>query len=339
MSLTFTRAYAEFMSYLSESGRHLRTIAAAGYSIRCFGEWLASATDLKDMRAVRREHILAYADYVRTRPHRRTGQPLGPRYRLSLLRVVRLFFTSLLEHRRILAHPMHRLRLLDTIPEGTKLSLTEEEAANFLDSIHDDSRLGLRDRVLFELIYSSGLRAGEAARLLVGDYNRTTRLLRVTQAKFSKDRVVPVTATASRLLDRYCNHRPSWQRIFRSASGGDLSSVAINKRFKLRIAETGFDRRGLSVHSLRHACATHLIGRGADLRYVQELLGHDSVQSTVHYTKEQPDNLRRVYLKYHPREHDLLRHVDDGYRARLATIIEPLKKVVRKKLARGKKRQ
>ena len=84
MSLTFALAYAEFISYLAESGRHLRTIAAAGYSLQYFGNWLASATDLEDLRAVRREHILAYADYVRTRPHRRTGQPLGPRYRLSL---------------------------------------------------------------------------------------------------------------------------------------------------------------------------------------------------------------------------------------------------------------
>ncbi|MGO8694008.1 MAG: tyrosine-type recombinase/integrase [Rectinemataceae bacterium] len=82
---------------------------------------------------------------------------------------------------------------------------------------------------------------------------------------------------------------------------------------------SGLDREGLSVHALRHACATHLLAHGADLRYVQELLGHSSVQTTVRYTQENIENLRRCYLRAHPRENEHRAFVDPVYRAKCQT--------------------
>ena len=93
----------------------------------------------------------------------------------------------------------------------------------------------------------------------------------------------------------------------------------------------GLDREGLSVHALRHACATHLLAHGADLRYVQELLGHSSVQTTVRYTQENIENLRRRYLRAHPRENEHRAVVDAAYRANLAELQERLTKAAYKR--------
>ena len=126
-------------------------------------------------------------------------------------------------------------------------------------------------------------------------------------------------------------------------AGARLRVRSLGARFHYHLANAGLEGKGLSAHSIRHATATHLLAHGADLRYVQELLGHQSIETTVLYTNEQLENLKRIYKTHHPRENALWREVDEEYRARVSRLLARLedprleahRKWLRKQAMRG----
>jgi len=232
---------------------------------------------IDDIREVGRENIVSYLDEVSDIYSQKS---LG-----SLVVVLRRLFTLLMRHSKILIYPMENLspRSHDDGPRKEYLSI--EEADRFLNSIDILKKLGLRDRALFELIYSSALRAGEASNLLVGDLHLKSRRVLIRGGKNGEDRLLPITAIAAHYLELYLpldtqDSRP----LFLSCYNSRLLRGGINSRFHYWLTKSKVEREGLSVHSLRHSCARHLLSRGANLRYVQELLGHRSVSSTEIYT-------------------------------------------------------
>jgi len=191
-------------------------------------------------------------------------------------------------------------RLPKAIPVDSVEALLE--AANL-----DDQPRSLRDRALLELLYGTGARISEAVGLAVDDVARSTGTIRVT-GKGSKQRVVPIGSYALAALDAYLvRGRPELAArgrgggaLFLNARGGRLS-----RQSAWTILRTVADRAGitedLSPHTLRHSFATHLLDGGADVRVVQELLGHASVTTTQVYTLVTVDRLREVYAASHPR--------------------------------------
>ncbi len=191
-------------------------------------------------------------------------------------------------------------RLPKAIPVDSVEALLE--AANL-----DDQPRSLRDRALLELLYGTGARISEAVGLAVDDVARSTGTIRVT-GKGSKQRVVPIGSYALAALDAYLvRGRPALAvqgrgggALFLNARGGRLS-----RQSAWSILRTVADRAGitedLSPHTLRHSFATHLLDGGADVRVVQELLGHASVTTTQVYTLVTVDRLREVYAASHPR--------------------------------------
>lgn len=170
----------------------------------------------------------------------------------------------------------------------------------------DPSGLGMRDLAMFELIYSCGLRVSEANALNIGDYFPQEGLLRVI-GKRDKQRIVPVGDVAQEYLARYLESvRPKLlgarfreQTLFVGRRGRPLTRALIWKRFKRYCELAGVDAK---VHTLRHSFATHLLRGGADLRSVQELLGHSDIGTTQIYTHVDTDDLYAAFKEYHPDE-------------------------------------
>ena len=325
LSLAFAREL--FEAYLLEAGYRKATIRGKLAYLKVLYSYLG-AEGVDDLRAVRRETMIGFARYLSEKP-RRSGRPLAASTKRGVLGLTLLFFRCLCERGLILVNPMRGIRLAESGPERIRVHLSEDEVARFLDGIDTDAPFGLRDRALFELIYSSALRAGEASALCVGDVDLERRLLRVRESKYSKDRIVPMTELAAERLADLVHGQSVDRPVFRGSGGKRVSASTINHHFKTLMKRAGLYREGLSVHALRHACATHLLAHGADIRYVQGLLGHKSVQTTVRYTNELVENLRRRYLRGHPRENESRRAVDEAYKQGFDALMGRLEKAKR----------
>lgn len=181
--------------------------------------------------------------------------------------------------------------------------LSVDQVDSLLDSIDTTNDLGVRDRALFELIYSCGLRISEAATLQIGNLHLNEMLLLV-RGKGDKERIVPFGDAAKEWLERYLSQvRPRLvgkkivPTVFVNYKGEPISRKGVWKRFKELEALTGIDCK---VHTLRHSFATHLLSGGADLRSVQALLGHSDLATTQIYTHVSDSELRDYHKEYFP---------------------------------------
>ena len=186
--------------------------------------------------------------------------------------------------------------------------LKEEEVSALLDSIPASTPLELRDRAIFEVAYAAGLRAEELTMLDVGDANFDAEELRV-HGKGGRERVVPVGEQAWRALGAYLDRgrplladesRAAEPAIFLSKSGRRLGTPDLRRRLRGWANRAGTPP-GATPHTLRHSFATHLLEGGADLRTIQELLGHATISTTQTYTRVESRRLRKVYARAHPR--------------------------------------
>jgi integrase/recombinase XerC/integrase/recombinase XerD len=185
------------------------------------------------------------------------------------------------------------------------------EANEVLDTIPAGGPLELRDRALFEVAYGCGLRAEELVNLDVTDLDPDAEEMRVT-GKGSKTRIVPAGEPAWQAIERYLDRarpklasaagaaRRTEPALFLSKSGRRLSTSDVRRRLRTSTQRAGTGP-GVTPHTLRHSYATHLLEGGADLRSIQELLGHASISTTQTYTRIESGRLRRAYAKAHPR--------------------------------------
>ncbi len=183
-------------------------------------------------------------------------------------------------------------------------ALTTDQVERLLSSPTGDEEVALRDRALLEVLYATGLRISELVGLDVDDVDLVTRTVRCL-GKGSKERIVPVGRAASEAVDAWLvRGRPALQprgpALFCNARGGRLTRQGAWKVLKKHAEAAGLADT-VSPHTLRHSFATHLLDGGADLRVVQELLGHASVSTTQVYTLVSADRLRAVYEHAHPR--------------------------------------
>ncbi len=185
--------------------------------------------------------------------------------------------------------------------------LSEEEASGLLDLPQTGKPLGQRDKAILELFYATGIRVSELVAIDIGDVHFDERLVRV-RGKGKKERLVPFGRLAAESLLSYLKRgRPlllaegnDGQALFLNYRGDRLTVRSIQKMVHRYIMKTAV-RRKISPHSLRHSFASHLLGRGADLRVIQELLGHSSLATTQKYTHVDLKQLLNVYKKSHPR--------------------------------------
>jgi integrase/recombinase XerC len=182
---------------------------------------------------------------------------------------------------------------------------TVDEMFHFLDSLPDDSWLHARNRAVFELIYSTGMRASEALGLNRQDVHLDA-LWVLVRGKGGKERILPFGEKALGVLQHYLSLKPGRQKesgsepLFINARGGRLSYRGLLKVMKKHQLKAGL-LKDLALHGIRHSFATHMLGGGADLRSIQELLGHSKLSTTQKYTHISMEKIMEVYDKAHPR--------------------------------------
>ena len=315
------RFLACYTSYLVSQRHHKGTIARRLHDIRRMSDYLSVHEGEDDPRRVRQEMLGRYIDHLDSLISARTGKPLSRQSKRAALTAMRAFFVCLYREGLILHDPSAHLQAGWKDPATPRVGLSEEEMVQLLNSIDPAEPAGLRDRAMFELAYSSGLRSRELCRLSVEDIDMKRRMVMIRQSKWSKDRVVAITEYAAGVLARYRKEAGiETGPLFRSETGIPMYVTRVNVRFRYWAQKCGIYRPGMCAHSVRHSCATHLLRAGADLRVVQELLGHGSIETTVGYTRNVVENLRAIYKSYHPAENAWDMPMDKEYLQRIAAF-------------------
>lgn len=212
----------------------------------------------------------------------------------------------------ILVNPMEKIEFMISAPRGYRAVLSQSEIHTFLEAITPIAGYGHRDRAIFELMYGTGMRVNEISKLDLSDINLVTGEILVRDAKGYKDRVV---VAGTKLQARIVEWLTVWRNgfigsddtnaVFISNHGIRLSYLCVAKSMKKYLKQANLENRGFTPHSFRHSCATHLIDNGADIRMVQELLGHTSITTTAKYTREAVAGVKKMHRQFHPRENEL----------------------------------
>jgi integrase/recombinase XerD len=299
----------DFLQYLrNERGQSERTQATYAGLLNQFVRW-AAKQGLNDWRQVQFPHLTAFLQHERNRPL--ATEPPASARRLSLesmylqIAALRAFY-RFAENEKLLpvnvAENLSLPRRWQRLPK----SLTDEEIERLLRPVTPETPAGLCDQAILELAYASGLRLSELRNLRLEQLQLESGFLSVV-GKGNKERVVPVGRQAVQALQRYLDAgRPrlvtprSPANVFLTKRGTPFSTVTLWLRIKKRARLAGI-RRNVTPHMLRHSFATHLLEHGADLRVIQELLGHATISTTQVYTHVKGSLLREVHRKFHPR--------------------------------------
>jgi len=280
-----------FLDYLSvERGLSLNTIDAYRRDLLQYRKWLKG-----DILKVDSTLIGEYVARLKER-----GYALSSVSRK--LSVIRMFYRFLYMEGRIGHNPLEEI---SSPRRGRKIPtyLSEKEVDTLLDVPSLDNLYGVRNRAILEVLYGAGLRISELVGLNTTDLNLRKGWLKVL-GKGSKERLVPLGKKACSWIKKYLEEKGEGERgkapLFCNRYGNRISRQSCWVIIKECARKSGLVKE-ISPHTLRHSFATHLLSRDADLRVVQELLGHTSIDTTQIYTHISQERLRRVYKKYHPR--------------------------------------
>jgi len=235
-----------------------------------------------------------------------THRPLSSASIARNLSSLRTFYYFLIEFYDVKVNPF---TMIKTAGVSRRLPdfLLFDEMTTLLESIDISEAVGLRNRTMLELMYACGLRVSELCELLIANVDIKERMIKV-KGKGDKERLVPFYPLAADLLQRYINEvRQEWavvnDLLFIKANGQGLSTRYVQLMLSDVAKKAGLTRN-VHPHMFRHSFATHLLDNGADLRIVQELLGHENLSTTQIYTHLSINQLRSVYLKSHPGSKD-----------------------------------
>jgi integrase/recombinase XerD len=305
-------AGASFASLLAAYLEHLRvrrfSLALQKHAARVL-PWLVAFLRSKrigDVRRIDEARLVAFARELAETPSCR-GRALAPASLATYVATLRGFFAFLERRGDILRNPARVLELPSTRPLPRAV-LTERQARRLMNAPEAHWPLGCRDRAILELLYGTGIRVGECERLDTTDVDLSPGILLVRDGKGKRDRVVPLTGRAARVLALYLRKsRPVLVRrqtpgaLFLARGGRRLQRQSIERLVRVHSRSAGIEAR-VTPHALRHACATHLLRGGADVRHVQALLGHRNLNTTARYTRVEASDLRAMIEQAHPRE-------------------------------------
>jgi len=305
----------EYATWLRvERGLATNSLAAYRRDLLRYAGWLRT-TGRSDPDTIDEAVVAAYVEWLKAARDDDGRARFAPASIARALAAVRSFHRFCLEEGLLDVDPSDEVGS-PRVPQGIPKALSEDEVEALLGAVPGDGPRPQRDRAILETLYGGGLRISELVGLDLGDLDLHGGMARVL-GKGSKERVVPLGRSARGALQEYLDsgridldrsrNRADRNALFLNARGGRLT-----RQGAWLIVRAAGDRAGLRgrlyPHVLRHSCATHMLDHGADIRVVQELLGHASLSTTQVYTKVSPERLRAVYESAHPRAHASLPH-------------------------------
>lgn len=301
------RLLGEFKKYQQARGFAATTITLNVRQARWFCEWLESEGITSPLEASRQE-LMRWAQSLLDLPKRRGEGTISTGTQASHLLAVRSFYQFLVRVGYLMADPAAHLpvpRRAKRLPRDVP---TEQDIRRMLSAPDAKTPLGYRDRAMIELFYGSGIRSSELRNLRIEDLNLKEEIVAVREGKGMKDRVVPMGPAAAEYVAGYIRNirpmltnNPRERTVFLSVNGKRLCVVALKDILDRYLVKSKLEKR-ITPHSFRHACATHMVRHGADIRYVQEMLGHESLETTQIYVRLEATDLAEAHRKFHPRE-------------------------------------
>ena len=289
---------------LAERNYSERTLEAHKWALRTFLTW-AEARDLIDPKDITKPILESFQSWLH-RYRKADGQPLAIGTQRARLGALQRFFAHLCKTNHLPANPAADLDLPRKQNRRLPRGLSKEELAAVLNLPDIRDPLGIRDRAILETLYATGARRSELVNLDLADLDPSSQTLLIRKGKGDKDRLLPIGKTALYWLDQYLQKsRPklllevSEQALFLSGYGERISPGYLGNWVAKTIKEAGIEKQG-SCHLLRHSCATHMHENGADIRVIQQLLGHARLDTTSIYTQVAIGHLKDVYQRTHP---------------------------------------
>ncbi len=289
----------EFLMYLSTERRYpASTVTSYRNDINQFLDFVEKK-GINDAAVIGKHDVIDYLFEMKIK--------YDPSSSARKLSAIKTFFKFLSLEKNIKHNPASELeapRLNKKLPDV----LSEAEMTGLLEGITTLTLEGLRDRAILEIMYATGMRISEVVNLKIHDYDTVAQYIRC-MGKGSKERIIPVGKVAADWVDEYIDKtrrlilektETASGELFLNKKGKKFSRVWLWKIITRRVAEAGL-RKEITPHTIRHSFATHLLTHGADLRSVQEMLGHSSISTTQIYTHIDRSRLREVHKKYHPR--------------------------------------
>ncbi len=301
--LRLTRYMDEHFEWMRVTGYSLDTIRARRIAIRRFIAW-CDDLGIDDPREITRPMLERYQRHL-FYYRKADGTPLTLGSQLGCLAPLKTWFKWLAREHHILANPASEIELPRQPKRLPRTILTVQEVEAILAEADPESVQGLRDRAMLETLYSTGLRRMELPGLAIYDVDLNRRIVWVREGKGRRDRVIPIGSRAAAWVNRYLMEaRPQLigrdtEALFVTDFGEPVTPEYLAAKGKRYMAFAGIDKAG-SAHLFRHACATHMLEGGADIRFIQAMLGHADLSTTEIYTHVSIDKLLEVHAATHP---------------------------------------
>jgi integrase/recombinase XerD len=301
--LAITRAMDEHFEWMLMTGYTADTVRGRRIAIRRFIAWVADR-GLSDPKEITKPILERYQRHLFY--YRKTdGAPLSLGSQHACLTPLKTFFKWLAKANHILSNPASELELPRQPKHLPRALLGVEDIEAILRAADPSTTPGLRDRAMLEVLYSTGLRRTELVNLKRYDADLNRLIVFVREGKGQRDRVVPLGERAALWLDKYLiESRPQLagndcEALFVSDYGEALRPDVLATKVRRYMEEAGIDKPG-SCHLFRHACATHMLDNGADIRFIQAMLGHAALTSTERYTHVAIGKLQEIHAATHP---------------------------------------
>lgn len=305
----FERFIPEFMQYLNQRGYALRSVESYIGDVRMFFVYLeGEKPGIERIDQVTKKDVVDYQIslyYFELKD----GKKYSVSAQVKKAVCVKIFFRFMIQKDYLLFNPAADIELPKeprTLPRNI---MTEKEIVEVLQAPDMNTFEGIRNRAIIEVLYSTGIRVSECADLTIYDISEDEGILRVLYGKGSKDRLVAIGKTALRYLRLYLEEaRPRYIRdgditdvLFLRESGQKMTRSDLNRTIKEIMAKTTLKKK-VTCHTFRHTCATHLLKHRANIRYIQQQLGHTTLQTTQKYLQVEISDVKAVHKRCHPRE-------------------------------------